>query len=152
MKAIVQRINMASVIADGEQSGTAKKGLLVLLGVYDQDTEQHAELLARKVCNLRIFVDQDDKMNLSVLDVGGSVLTVSNFTLCADTKKGNRPSFINAKAPNEANMLYKKFMEYIKINGVSDSQSGSFGADMKITTELNGPVTIILDTDTWIKK
>lgn len=152
MKAIVQRINKGSVIADGEFSGEIQKGLLVLLGVHQNDSKAEAELLAKKVANLRIFCDDDDKMNLSVLDIGGGVLTVSNFTLCADTAKGNRPSYIEAMAPDAANMLYEYFMSCIKGNGVTETAHGVFGADMKISTELDGPVTIILDTDTWRRK
>ena len=151
MKAIVQRINKGTVIADGEFSGEVNNGLLVLLGVHQSDTKAEAEVLAKKVANLRIFCDSDDKMNLSVLDVDGGVLTVSNFTLCADTKKGNRPSYIEAMAPDNANMLYEYFMECLSANGVKQMAHGQFGADMKISTELNGPVTIILDTDTWRK-
>ena len=152
MKAIVQRINRAKCIADGEFSGEVNKGLLILLGVHENDTDAEAELLAKKVSNLRIFTDENDKMNLSVLDICGGILTVSNFTLCADTKKGNRPSYIEAKAPDEANRLYEYFMKCLEDNGVKDLSHGKFGADMQIDTELDGPVTIILDTDTWSKK
>ncbi len=151
MKAVIQIINKGTCIADGEFSGEIGKGLLVLLGVHETDTKLEAELLAKKVANLRIFCDENDKMNLSVLDIDGGVLTVSNFTLCADTKKGNRPSYIEAMAPDDANILYECFMECLKQNGVKTQAHGKFGADMQISTELCGPVTIILDTDNWRK-
>ncbi len=152
MKAVVQIVDFASVSVDNTCVGKGENGLLVLLGVHENDTVSEAELLAKKVANLRVFCDENDKMNLSVLDIGGSVLTVSNFTLCADTNKGNRPSYINAKNPAEANELYLYFVECLKSNGVTDAQHGEFGADMKINTLLSGPVTILLDTDTWSKK
>lgn len=152
MKAVVQRINKGTCIADGEFSGKVLKGLLVLLGVHESDTEAEAELLAKKVSNLRIFTDENDKMNLSVLDIEGGILTVSNFTLCADTSKGNRPSYIEAMAPATADKLYEYFMKCLEANGVKELAHGKFGADMQISTELDGPVTIILDTDIWRKK
>ena len=152
MKAVVQRMDFAEVTVDGKTVGDGKNGLFVLLGVADGDSDAEAELLASKVANLRIFCDENDKMNRSVLDVKGSVLTVSNFTLCADTKKGNRPSFIGAMEPNEANRLYTYFVDCIKRNGVTDAKTGEFGADMTINAKLVGPVTILLDTDTWRKK
>lgn len=152
MKAVVQRVDNAAVMVDGKTVGAVESGLFVLLGVSEDDTEAHAELLARKVANLRIFCDDNDKMNLSVLDVGGGVLTVSNFTLCADTAKGNRPSFINAKKPDEADRLYIYFVEQLKACGVKSTEKGQFGADMQISAALTGPVTIILDTDVWCKK
>ena len=152
MKAVIQRMNFGSVIADGQPSGDAKSGLLVFLGVHNSDTDDEAQLLARKVANLRIFCDSEDKMNLSVLDVAGEILCVSNFTLCADTKKGNRPSFIESMAPAEADRLYNLFMQELKINGVKKVEHGVFGAEMIINAELNGPITIILDTDIWSKK
>ncbi len=151
MKAVIQRVTSAKVIADGSFSGSIEKGLLVLLGVHENDTKAEAELLAKKVANLRIFCDEFDKMNLSVLQIGGGVLTVSNFTLCADTSKGNRPSYIEAMAPETANLLYEYFMECLKVNGVTKLAHGSFGADMQIFPELDGPVTIVFDTDTWRK-
>lgn len=152
MKAVIQRMNFAEVIVDGKQVGDGKDGLLVLLGVAEGDTDAEAELLASKVSNLRIFCDENDKMNLSVLDVSGSVLTVSNFTLCADTKKGNRPSFTGAMRPEEADRLYMYFVDCLKQNGVKDAKTGEFGADMTINASLCGPVTILLDTDVWRKK
>lgn len=151
MKAVIQRCFSSSVIADGSPAGSIEKGLLVLLGVTEEDTSAEAELLAKKVAALRIFCDENDKMNLSVSDIGGSVLVVSNFTLCADSKKGNRPSFTFAMEPVKANELYEEFCEVIQNSGIN-VQKGVFGADMQISMVADGPVTIILDTDIWSKK
>ncbi len=151
MIAIIQRAEHASVVADGVKSGSIDKGFLVLLGVNENDTAAEAELLARKTAALRIFCDENDKMNLSLIDIDGGALVVSNFTLCADTKKGNRPSFIGAMEPVEADRLYKLFCEQLKQNGVKRVETGVFGADMKIDLCCDGPVTIILNTDTWRK-
>ena len=151
MKAIIQRVAHASVTVDNECVGAIQNGFMVLLGVYKDDTEKEAEVLASKVANLRIFCDENDKMNLSLLDIDGEALVISNFTLCADSKKGNRPSFINAKEPNEADRLYEKFCSLLKVNGVKKVEKGIFGADMKVELLNDGPVTIILDTDIWRK-
>lgn len=150
MKAVIQRCTEASVIVDGNVTGAIEKGLLVLLGVGSDDNEAAAELLATKIAALRIFTDADDKMNLSVRDIGGSVLAVSNFTLMADSKKGNRPSFINAMRPEGANALYKHFCKALEEQGVP-LETGVFGADMQVNMAGDGPVTIILDTDLWMK-
>ena len=152
MIAIVQRVDNASVTVDGEVKGRANKGLLVLVGVGEGDTTAEAELLASKVANLRIFTDENDKMNLSSLDIGGEILAISNFTLMADTKKGNRPSFIGAMEPVGANALYEHFCEWLKNSGIKSVEKGVFGADMHIFAALSGPVTITLNTDTWRKK
>ena len=152
MKAVVQRIYNSSVSVDEKVAGRANEGLLVLLGVTEEDTEKEALLLAQKTANLRIFCDENDKMNLSVLDVGGEILSISNFTLCADTKKGNRPSFIGAMEHVRANELYSLYTEELKNLGVKSVEKGVFGGDMTISATLTGPVTIILDTDTWRKK
>ncbi len=152
MKAVVQRILNSSVSVEGSVSGRADKGLLVLVGVGENDTEADALILAQKTANLRIFTDENDKMNLSVLDVGGEILSISNFTLCADTKKGNRPSFIGAMAPDRANELYSLYTEELKKLGVKSVEKGVFGGDMTISATLCGPVTIILDTEIWRKK
>ncbi len=151
MKAVIQRCLSASVIADGNPAGSIEKGLLILLGVTEEDTSAEAELLAKKVSALRIFTDENDKMNLSVADVGGSILAVSNFTLCADSKKGNRPSFSTAMGPVKANELYEEFCNSIEGSGI-EVQKGVFGADMQVSMVGDGPVTIILDTDIWGKK
>ena len=151
MKAVVQVVRSTEVKVSGTPVGKIADGLFVLLGITTDDTKAEAELLARKVCSLRVLCDENDKMNLSVLDTGGSVIVVSNFTLCADTAKGNRPSFINAARPETAEPLYEYFTECVRQNGVKTVQNGQFGADMKIEAQLDGPVTIILDTDTWRK-
>ncbi len=152
MQAVIQRVDSASVTESGVIAGSIDKGILVLLGVFDHDTREDAEVLAKKVANLRIFCDENDKMNLSVLDVGGGALVISNFTLCANTKKGNRPSFASAMEPNKANQLYEHFVKCLKENMVSSVQCGVFGGDMHIDAALNGPVTILLDTLIWRKK
>lgn len=151
MKAVIQRCLSASVIADGNPAGSINKGLFILLGVNEDDTSFEAELLAKKVAALRIFTDENDKMNLSVNEVEGSVLVVSNFTLCADSKKGNRPSFTSAMEPIRANELYEEFCTSVQSYGVP-VEKGVFGADMQISMVGDGPVTIVLDTDIWSKK
>ncbi len=151
MKAIIQRVAHAQVDVDGNTVGKIGQGFMVLLGVTAEDTEKQAELLASKTANLRIFCDADDKMNLSLLNVGGEALVISNFTLCADTKKGNRPSFIGAMEPNEADRLYNYYCKCLNDNGVQRVQKGVFGADMKVGLLNDGPVTIVLDTDIWRK-
>lgn len=151
MKAVIQRVLSADVKINGELKGSAQKGFLILLGVYEGDTDAEAELLAKKAANLRVFCDQNDKMNLSLLDIGGEALVISNFTLCADTKKGNRPSFTDAMEPQKANELYELFCENLRQNGVKKVDTGSFGADMQVSLINDGPVTVILDTDTWRK-
>ena len=152
MKAVIQRVKNAQVCVDGECISSISQGLLVLLGVHNTDTEDEARLLASKTANLRIFCDENDKMNKSVLDMNGEILVVSNFTLCADTKKGNRPSFIQAKEPIVADELYNLYCKELKTNGVKKVGQGMFGADMKVSLLNDGPVTIILDTDTWRKQ
>ena len=152
MKAVIQRVLGADVRVDGKTVGKIEKGLLVLLGVMEGDTEREAALMASKISKLRIFEDENEKMNLSVLDVGGSVLSVSQFTLCADVKKGNRPSFTPSAAPDAANELYEKFNGYLLSEGVKTVEKGIFAADMKVSLINDGPVTIIFDTDIWTKK
>lgn len=152
MKAVIQRIKYAYVCVDGKEISRVENGLLVLLGVHNTDNEETAKLLAKKCANLRIFTDENDKMNKSVLDINGEILVISNFTLCADTKKGNRPSFIEAMEPKTADELYNLYCEELNLNGVKKVGRGVFGADMKVSLLNDGPVTIILDTDTWSKK
>lgn len=152
MKAVVERVKFARVRVDGETVGEINKGLLVLLGVFESDEKTDAELLAKKTAGLRIFSDENDKMNLSALSVGAEILVVSNFTLCADCKSGNRPSFSHAKAPKEAEELYRYFTDRLKALGINKTANGVFGADMKIETEMDGPITITLDTDVWSKQ
>lgn len=149
MIAIIQRIKQASVIADGRPAGKAGEGLLILLGVLEGDGEREVEVLAAKTAALRIFCDENDKMNMSLLDIGGDALVVSNFTLAADTKKGNRPSYTNAAPPESANVLYEHYCEKLREAGVASVETGEFGADMQISMIADGPVTITLNTDTW---
>ena len=151
MKAVFQRVTEASVTIDGERISAIGSGALLLVGVCDGDTEQEAALLAKKVAELRVFCDEEDKMNLSVLDVGGSILAVSQFTLCANTARGRRPDFFGAAKPAVAQPLFDYFVECLRQNGVSDVQTGRFGADMQVRLLNDGPVTILLDTDTWKK-
>lgn len=146
MRALIQRVSGASVAVDGETIGKIGQGLLVLLGVGKDDRETDADLLADKVANLRIFDDEAGKMNLSTLDVEGEVLVVSQFTLFADSRRGRRPSYIDAAPPEEANRLYEYFMDRLRSNGVS-VQAGRFQAMMDIELVNNGPVTIWLDTE-----
>jgi len=149
MKAVIQRVTSASVVVEGETLGAIDRGFLILLGVHEDDTEKETDLLAKKVANLRVFEDDEEKMNLSMLDCGYSALVISQFTLLANTKKGNRPSFIAAARPEVAIPLYERFMEQLKVNGVGTVEHGEFGADMAVSLVNDGPVTIVLDTDTW---
>lgn len=152
MKAVIQRVSEASVTVDGETVGAVGRGFLVLLGVMDGDTEADADIMAAKTAKLRIFTDENDKMNLSVLDVEGEILCVSQFTLCADVKKGNRPSFTPSAPPEEARRLYEYFMRRLEAEGVKRVAHGVFGADMKVRLLNDGPVTILFDSDTWTRK
>ena len=149
MKAVYQRVTEASVTVEGTQIAAIDHGVLLLVGVCDGDTRQEAQVLAKKVAELRVFCDDNDKMNLSVLDVGGSVLAVSQFTLCASTARGRRPDFFGAARPDIAQPLFDYFVACLREMGVTDVQTGEFGADMKVRLLNDGPVTILLDTDTW---
>lgn len=149
MKAVIQRVTTASVSVDGEVIGAIENGFLILLGVCEGDTSDDAEILARKTANLRVFEDECGKMNKSLLDCGYSALVISQFTLCADCKKGNRPSFIKAANPADAIPLYELYMEKLRENGVENVQHGEFGADMKVSLLNDGPVTILYDTNEW---
>lgn len=149
MKAVIQRVKSSSVKVDGEIVGQVGHGYLVLLGVMEGDTKAHAELMAKKTAALRIFCDENDKMNKSVLDIDGEILVVSQFTLCADVKKGNRPSFDNSAHPTVANELYKYYMQCLKGNGVRKVEHGIFAAEMEVSIVNDGPVTILYDTDIW---
>ncbi len=149
MKAVIQRVSRAEVRVDGEVVGKIGEGYLILVGVMNGDTINEAQLLARKTANLRIFTDENDKMNRSILDIDGEVLAVSQFTLCADVHKGNRPSFIESAPPQEANALYEAFCSALSENGVRKVEKGVFGAHMEVSLLNNGPVTILYDTDTW---
>ncbi len=149
MIAVIQRVNSAAVRVEGEIVGKCDKGLCILLGVAKGDQENDAEVLAKKILGLRIFEDGNGKMNLSVLDVGGGILTVSNFTLLAAYRKGNRPDYMGAEAPVRANELYKYFSD-ILAKEVPVGR-GIFGADMQISLECDGPVTIVMDSKVLIK-
>ncbi len=146
MRAVVQRVSEAMVETGGAAVGACEKGFLILLGVHRDDTEEDAVLLTEKICKLRVFSDENGKMNRSVTDVGGGVLVVSNFTLYANTAGGNRPDFLEAAAPERANYLYRFFIE--KMRGrVEQVGEGVFGADMTVRLINDGPVTIILDSE-----
>ena len=145
MIAVLQRVKNASVTIDGALHSKIDNGLLILLGVKDGDSERDAELLSNKISKLRIFSDENDKMNLSVTDVGGSALVVSNFTLLANYKKGNRPDYMNGAKPDEANRLYEYFCSHI--SQLVPTEKGVFGADMKIELLNDGPVTIVMDSE-----
>ncbi len=151
MKAVIQRVTESSVKIDGEVVGSIGKGYMILVGVEKGDTEENADLLARKTVNLRVFEDENGKMNLSVLDVDGEILSISQFTLCADCKKGNRPSFTNSEAPERAKELYELYCRKLREYGVRKVDTGVFGADMKVSLINDGPVTICFDTAIWSK-
>lgn len=151
MKAVIQRVKNARVDVDEKTVGKISEGYLILVGVMDGDTEEDAEILAKKTANLRIFTDEDDKMNKSILDIDSEVLAVSQFTLCADVRKGNRPSFINSAVPDEANRLYEYYCSKLLENGVRKVEKGVFGAHMEVSLLNNGPVTILYDTEIWRK-
>lgn len=151
MIAVLQRVNRASVYADGELSGSIEKGLYILLGVEKGDAEQDAVALAEKISKLRIFSDENDKMNLSVNDVEGSVLVVSNFTLNANYAHGNRPDYLNGAPPAVANELYEFFKSEIS-KRVRSCESGVFGADMRTEMSTDGPVTIVMNSSALRKE
>ena len=146
MKFVIQRVKQASVKVEGSVIGAIEKGYLVLIGVSDKDTEAVADKMIKKMIGLRIFEDAEGKTNLSLADVGGSLLLVSQFTLYANCKKGNRPSFIEAGAPDKANQLYEYIIEESK-KSVSVVQTGRFGAEMEVSLINDGPFTILLDSE-----
>lgn len=150
MRIVLQRVKYASVKVDGELCGKTDGGYMLLFGAGHGDTEEICRKLADKTANLRIFSDESDKINLSLADVGGTILVVPQFTLYADCRKGNRPNFIQAAKPDEANRLYEYFVEYLRSKGFH-VETGSFGADMKVELLNDGPFTLILDSDTLIK-
>ena len=147
MKAVVQRVKSSKVTINGKIVGNIDKGFNVLFGAEGNDTKKDADYLARKISNLRVFEDENGKMNLSIKDIDGQMLIISQFTLIADTKKGNRPSFVNAMEPKEANELYEYFMKKIEEEGISVKR-GIFGEDMLVDIVNDGPVTILFDTKT----
>lgn len=146
MKAILQRVSHAQVDVDNKTVGKIEKGFLILLGVEAGDDEVEADVLASKISGLRIFTDENDKMNLSLADVNGSALVISNFTLCADCSHGRRPSFIGAARPEIANPLYEYFCQKLLDNGVAVVEKGIFGADMQVSLLNDGPVTIDINS------
>lgn len=146
MRAVIQRVKKSSVHEGNKELSLIGKGLLILLGVEDADHQEDVRWLAKKITQMRIFSDDQDKMNLSVIDICGAIIVVSQFTLHASTKKGNRPSFIRAAKPEDAKKLYEDFIHELKVLGVEDVQSGEFGAMMNVALINEGPVTIIIDS------
>ncbi len=150
MIAVIQRVNRASVAVDGVVTGKCQAGLMVLLGVTAVDEKLDAELLSAKIAKLRIFEDENGKMNRSIRDIGGEMLVVSQFTLLADTSHGNRPSFFGAGDPTHAEALYEYFIERIRMENIP-VESGVFGADMEVTIINDGPVTLVLNSEDYKK-
>lgn len=146
MLAVIQRVKSASVISDGVPTGSINAGLMLLLGVKKNDTENDALLLAEKISKLRIFSDDAGKMNLSVKDIGGGALIVSNFTLCANYAHGNRPDYMEAEKPPRATELYEYFVSLMR-ERLASAETGVFGSDMEITMVADGPVTIVMDSE-----
>ncbi|MBO5291742.1 MAG: D-tyrosyl-tRNA(Tyr) deacylase [Lachnospiraceae bacterium] len=146
MRFVIQRVQEASVTVDKQVIGSIQNGFMVLVGVCDTDTREVADTMLRKMLNLRIFQDENGKTNLALKDVDGQLLIISQFTLYADCRKGNRPSFIKAGSPEHANELYKYILEQCRTNGYHTEQ-GEFGADMKVSLVNDGPFTIVLDSD-----
>lgn len=145
MRAVVQRVSKASVTIDQQEVGKIDQGLVILLGIHEKDTQDDVDYLVKKIAQMRIFEDEQGKMNRSVEDVEGQILSVSQFTLFADTKKGNRPSFISAARPETAIPLYEAFNEGIRNRGITVA-TGQFGADMAVSLINDGPVTVIIDS------
>ena len=152
MKAVIQRVTHARVTVDGKVTGECGKGLAILLGVADGDRELDADLLAQKIAKLRIFTDENDKMNLSLIDIGGGAVVVSQFTLLANYKKGNRPDYLSAASPDEANRLYEYFISRFEEAIGKSVGRGVFGAHMAYDIHNDGPVTIVMDSDVLKKK
>ncbi len=146
MRIVLQRVKSASVAIEGSVVGEIEQGFLLLVGVGPDDTRDDASYLARKIAGMRIFSDENGKMNLSIDQIGGKILSVSQFTLFADTKKGNRPSFTGAASPEAANKLYEEFNEILLTEYGLIVETGEFGADMQVSLVNDGPVTILLDT------
>jgi D-aminoacyl-tRNA deacylase len=150
MKVVIQRVSEASVTIEGKVNGAIEKGLMILVGIETEDTQEDLLWLCQKIVNLRIFDDADGVMNRSLLDVGGNILVISQFTLHASTKKGNRPSYIQAARPEISIPLYEQFVEQLKLLTDQKIQTGIFGADMKVALVNDGPVTIIIDSKTKV--
>ncbi len=145
MRAVLQRVESAQMTADGVKRGSIGKGLLVLLGVMKGDTEEDARRLSDKIAALRIFSDEDGRMNRSLVDVGGSLMIASNFTLAANYRHGNRPDYFDGASPDEANRLYEHFVSLMRLK--APTETGVFGADMQINMVADGPVTITMDSE-----
>lgn len=146
MRAVIQRVNRASVAIDSKVHAAIENGLLVLLGIEDADTDEDIEWLSGKIVNLRIFNDKDGVMNISIREMAGNILLISQFTLHASTKKGNRPSYIKASKPEIAIPLYEKMIQQLSLDLGKEIKTGQFGADMKVELLNDGPVTIVIDT------
>ena len=151
MRAVIQRVSSASVVSDGVPTGKIEQGLMILLGVAKGDEKLDAELLSAKISKLRIFSDENDKMNKSVKDIGGGALVISNFTLSANYAHGNRPDYFGAEAPERANELYEYFVSLLR-KEVSVVETGVFGAHMDISMVANGPITIVMDSEVLRRK
>lgn len=152
MRVIVQRVQSSRVEIDGEVSGEIGQGLMVLLGIAEGDGQEQCDFLADKLVHLRIFTDEQEKMNLSLQDINGEMLIVSQFTLYGDCKKGRRPSFVAAARPETAVPLYEYFIDAVKRQGVKKVATGQFGADMQVYIQNDGPVTLMLDTDEIMRR
>lgn len=146
MRTVIQRVKHASVTIDGTLKSAIGQGMLILVGIEDRDTHEDIEWLSKKICALRIFDDENGVMNRSVTDIDGEILIVSQFTLHASTKKGNRPSYIKASKPDFAIPMYEKFCDEVSLQAGKQVQTGTFGADMKVELLNDGPVTILIDT------
>lgn len=146
MRLVIQRVQEASCVVEGKVTGSIAKGFMILVGIKESDTIKEVEYLARKVSKLRIFDDEDGKMNLDIHQINGAILSISQFTLLAQTRKGNRPSFVEAKRGEEAIVLYEQFNHLLRQEGLT-VQTGVFGADMKIHLVNDGPVTIVMESD-----
>lgn len=145
MRAVVQRVTSSSVSVENKVIGKINQGFNVLLGISQDDTNEDLQYIADKIINLRVFQDENDKMNLSLLDVNGEILAISQFTLYGDCRKGRRPNFMQAKGGDEARILYEEFLKILKSSGLK-VETGEFGADMKVEINNDGPVTILLDS------
>lgn len=152
MIALVQRSGESSVSVDGKTVGKISQGITVFVGVFAYDSQRECDYLAKKIASLRIFSDDDGKMNRSVLDTEGQALVISNFTLCADAKKGTRPSYDKAMRPDGANKLYEYFCKKLSENGIKKVEQGVFGAYMTVSVSNDGPISILLDTDKLMPK
>lgn len=147
MRAVIQRVSECSVIVDNQIVGSIREGFLILLGVKKEDSEKEADKLSAKIAGLRIFTDENDKMNLALNDIGGGVLVVSNFTLYANCRKGRRPNFERAELPKRAEELYEYFCQAMQKNGIQKVEKGVFGGDMQVSLVNDGPVTIVIDSE-----